>query len=92
MKKLLLITCLLLACSLAFGQNKDKKLKSKKLSKEDAANLTPEQRLIHEEDRKSKGGKKKISAAKKAKIQRKQSRAAKHIRTPENGPRPKPKD
>ena len=92
MKKLSILICLMLACVLAFGQNKDKKLKSKKLSKEESANLTTEQRYVHESNRKSKNGKKKVSTAQKAKIQRKQAKAAKHTRMPESGARPKPKD
>ena len=91
-KSFLLLFCLLLSCGLAFSQNKDKRLKAKKLSKEEAANLTPEQRLSHENDRKTKGGKKKLSTKQKAKIQRKQSRAARNTRVPESGARPKPKN
>jgi len=73
-----------------FGQSRDKKIKSKKLSKSASANLTPEQKLIHETDRKTKGGKKKMSTKQKARIQKKQARAAKNTRT--SGPqRSKPK-
>ena len=81
MKRLFLVISLLLATiALTFGQSRDKKIKSKKLSKSEAAKLTPEQRLVHESDRKTKGGKKKMSTAQKAKIEKKQARAAKHTK------------
>ncbi|HCW07684.1 MAG TPA: hypothetical protein DGG95_10020 [Cytophagales bacterium] len=93
MKKYLLVFfCLMLACGAAFAQGKDKKIKTKKLSKEEAANMTQEQRLAHENARITKDGKKKMSAKQKAKVQRKQARAAKSTKAPKNGPRPKPKD
>jgi hypothetical protein len=83
MKRLFLVICLLLASiALTFGQSRDKKIKSKKLSKSEAANLTPEQKLVHESDRKTKGGKKKLSTKQKSRIQKKQARAAKHTRQP----------
>ena len=66
--------------ALTFGQSRDKKIKSKKLSKSEAANLTPEQKLVHESDRKTKEGKKKLSTKQKSKIQKKQARAAEHTR------------
>ncbi|MBS1680548.1 MAG: hypothetical protein JST48_02455 [Bacteroidetes bacterium] len=92
MKRLQLLICLLLACSLAFSQSKDKKLKSKKLNKDEASTLTQDQRFVHEENRKNKNGKKSLSSAKKLKIQRKQARAAKHTRAPKKASLPKPKD
>jgi len=62
MKRLFLVICVLLASIAAtFGQSRDKEIKSKKLSKSEAANLTPEQKLVHETDRKTKSGKKKMS-------------------------------
>jgi hypothetical protein len=82
----------MLTCGLAFSQHKDKTLKAKKLSKDEAANLTQEQRIAHEQDRKSKGYRKKLSTKQKTKIQRKQARAAKHMKVPQSGARPKPKD
>jgi hypothetical protein len=79
MKRLFLVITLLLATiAMSFGQSRDKKMKSKKLSKSEAANLTPEQHLAHESDRKTKGGKRKMSTSKKVKIEKKQVRAAKH--------------
>lgn len=91
-KTFLLLFCLMLSCGVAFSQSKDKRLKAKKLSKQEAANLTQEQRIAHESDRKSKGGTKKLSTKQKTKIQRKQARAAKHTKVPQPGARPKPKD
>ena len=82
MKRLLLVMCLLLATIAGtFGQSRDKKIKSKKLSKSESATLTPEQKLVHETDRKTKAGKKKMSTKQKARIQKKQARAAKNTRT-----------
>lgn len=89
-KTFLLFFCLLLTCGLAYSQNKDKRLKSKKLTKEEKANMTQEQVLAHENDRMTKGGKKKMSTKQKAKVQRKQARAAKHTKV-EKSARPKPK-
>jgi len=82
-KRPFLVICLLLATiAVSFGQSRDKKIKSKKLSKSESANLTPEQRLVHESNRKSKGGKKKMSTKQKARIQKKQARAARNTRQP----------
>jgi hypothetical protein len=91
-KTFLLLFCLMLSCGLAFSQSKDKKLKVKKLTKAEAANLTPEQRLAHENDRKTKGGKRKLSTKEKSKIQKRQARAARNTKVPQSGARPKPKD
>lgn len=83
MKRLFLVISLLLATIVVtFGQSRDKKIKDKKLSKSQAANLTPEQKLAHESDRKTKRGKHKLSLAQKVKIEKKQARAAKHTRQP----------
>ena len=91
-KTFLLLFCLMLTCGLAFSQSKDKRLKSKKLSKDEKASMTQEQVLAHENDRLTKGGKKKISTKQKAKVQRKQARAAKHTKGPSGSARPKPKN
>ena len=83
MKKVVLIVWFMLATfAITYGQSRDKKLKSKKLSKADAASMTQEQRFVHESDRKSKKGKKKMSLAKKTRIEKKQSRAARRMRQP----------
>jgi len=79
-KTVLVLFCLFLACTVSFAQS-NKRIKSKKLSKDDAATMTPEQRLVHETNRKSKGGKKNVSAKKKIRIQRRQNRAAKHMKS-----------
>lgn len=90
-KTLLVLFCLLLTCGLAFAQGRDKKMKVKKLSKQEAATMTQEQRLAHENDRVTKGGKKKMSTKQKAKTQRKQDRAARNTKVPQPGARSKPK-
>ena len=90
-KSLLILFCLLLASVVAFSQNRDKKMKVKKLSKQEAATMTQEQRLAHENDRRTKGGKKKMSTRQKAKTQRKQDRAARKTKVPQSGARSKPK-
>lgn len=91
-KTVLVLSCLLLACSLGFSQSRDKKMKVKKLSKQEAATMTQEQRLAHENDRKTKMGKKKMSTKQKAKTQRKQDRAARNTKVPSSGARSKPKN
>ena len=94
MKRLLIVTSLVLATIAgSYGQARGKEMKTKKLSKDEAANLTPEQRLVHETNRKTKSGKKdkKLSNKKKAKIQKKQARAAYHTKPPKTAPRSKPK-
>jgi len=53
---------------------------SQKLSKDDSRKMTQEQRIVYESDRKSKGGKKKLSMKKKAKIDKKQARRAKRMK------------
>jgi len=82
---------MLASIAASFGQSRDKEIKSKKLSKSEAANLTPEQKLVHETDRKTKSGKKKMSTKQKARIQKKQARAAKHTRQLGGSQRAKPK-
>ena len=83
MKKLLLtLSLLLVTFAVTLGQSRDKKLKSKKLSKSESANLTPDQRFVHENDRKSKKGKKKMSLKQKVRIEKKQARSAKRTRRP----------
>ncbi|MBI3483114.1 MAG: hypothetical protein HY015_09115 [Bacteroidetes bacterium] len=81
----------MLTCGLAFSQDKDKELKAKKLTKEEAANLTTEQRLAHENARKTKGGKKKMSTKQKVRVEKSQARSAKHTKAPKSSARPKPK-
>ncbi|HLZ17664.1 MAG TPA: hypothetical protein VKQ08_11515 [Cyclobacteriaceae bacterium] len=78
MKKLLVTICLLLLTfAVTLGQSRDKKIKTKKLTKSEAANLTPDQRFVHENDRKSKKGKRNMSLAQKVRIEKRQARSAK---------------
>jgi len=94
MKRLFIVTSLLLATIAgSYGQGRSKEIKTKKLSKDEASNLTPEQRLVHETERKTKSGKKnkKLSTKQKSKIQKKQARAAYHTKPPKTAPRSKPK-
>jgi len=94
MKRLFLVICLLLATIAgSYGQGRGKKINTKKLTKDESASLTPEQRLVHETERKTKSGKKdkKLSTKQKAKIQKKQTRAAYHTKLPKTAPRSKPK-
>lgn len=77
MKKLLAFWILLTTCLVpAFSQ------KSKKLTKEESAKLTQEQRILHETDRKSKRGKKDVSMKKKIRIDKRQARKSKRIKEP----------
>ncbi len=60
---------------------------SRKLTKSESANMTQEQRMVRESDRKSKSGKKKkkMSMKKRVKIDKKQDKKARSIK----GPKPK---
>ena len=62
---------------------------AQKLSKEDSKKMTQDQRVLYESDRKSKGGKKKMSMKKKVKVDKKQARKAKRMKQPKQ---PKRKD
>jgi|GEM_PF-2218910 len=90
-KSFLLLFCLLFSCTLAFSQNGDKKIKPHKLSKDEAAAMTPEQRMSYENNRKTNGGKKKMSTKQKVKTQKKQARSAEHTRPPKTKLKSKPK-
>lgn len=70
-KKIIGCVALILMTFLAHGQSK-----AKKLSKEEAAGKTQEQRIVHESNRKSKNGKKNLSTKKKVQIAQKQDRRA----------------
>ena len=75
-----ILFCWLGAAAPALAQ---KKAKAHKLSKDEMARMTPEQRLVHETQRK--GGKdKRVSSKRKARIQKKQSRKASRIKAPKN--------
>ena len=77
LQKGFLVTVLLLIGSISFAQSR------KKLTKEESASLTVEQRLVHETNRKGKHGKKKVSVKEKYKISKKQDRRSRHVKRPE---------
>jgi hypothetical protein len=56
--------------------------KKRKLTKEESAKLTQDQRVVYESDRKSKNGKKKLTMKQKVKIDRKQARKSRKIKPP----------
>jgi hypothetical protein len=77
MKKFVLLLSVLLAIStVSFAQKK-----SKKLSADESAKMTADQRYVYESNRKSKGGKKKdASLKKKIRTEEKQDRKARKIK------------
>jgi hypothetical protein len=78
MKKIAGLIIVLLALSIsAFAQKKNSKL-----TKEESAKMTQDQRVLHEVDRKSKHGKKDVSMRKKIRIDKKQARKSKRIKQP----------
>ncbi|MBL7857888.1 MAG: hypothetical protein JNM57_09375 [Cyclobacteriaceae bacterium] len=76
MFKIVIILFLSLAFNTTFAQ------KNRKLTKDEMTKMTPEQRLVHESNRKSKNGKKDLSNKKKVKIQKKTSRKSEKIKPP----------
>jgi len=60
---------------------KEKKVKSKRLNKVEAADMTREQKLVHESERKSKKNKP-VSMQKKIKLEKKQIRKSKRTKAP----------
>lgn len=64
----------------AYAQ-KEKKVKSKRLNKVEAADMTREQKLVHESERKSKKNKP-VSMQKKIKLEKKQIKKAKRTKAP----------
>ena len=56
--------------------------RQRKLTKDEMAKMTQEQRLAYENDRKSKNGKKELRLKKKEKISKRQDRKSKHIHQP----------
>ena len=83
LKKGLLAICLVLICSVGFAQSK-KKPTSKKLTSAESATLTPEQRLVHETNRKSKKGKNDMAVKKKIRIAQKQDRKSRKAKAPKS--------
>ena len=78
MKKLFFLITFLLIGFLSWGQKS-----KRKLSEAESANLTQEQRLTHETDRKTKGGKKKnLTMEKKIKAAKKMDKKARKTKAP----------
>ncbi|MEJ0028970.1 MAG: hypothetical protein WDO15_00715 [Bacteroidota bacterium] len=74
-KAILLFVCLLAASTITFAQKK-----SKKLSSDESAKMTADQRYVHESTRKSKSGKKDLSLKKKIRTEEKQDRKARKMK------------
>lgn len=89
MKRLIFLIILLTACTVGFAQKSDKK---KKLNKAESSHLTQEQRLAHEEDRKTKNGKKNLTMEQKVKMAKKQDRKARKVKGPKQKKRKSPKN
>lgn len=78
MKKYLVLIVLLAFSFISYGQGR-----SKKLSADEAAQKTSDQRLVYETQRKSKGKKsKKVSVKKKVKIEQKQDKKMRKHKEP----------
>ena len=75
MKKAILLFVLLAASTITFAQKK-----SKKLSTDESAKMTADQRYVHETTRKSKHGKKDLSVKKKIRTEEKQDRKARKMK------------
>ncbi|MEQ8302461.1 MAG: hypothetical protein RIB47_03635 [Cyclobacteriaceae bacterium] len=80
MKYLFMI--IFLSClSFSASAQKEKKIKSKKVTKVEAADMTTEQKLVHESERKSKKNKP-VSMQKKVKIAKKQNKSGRKTKSP----------
>jgi hypothetical protein len=75
MKKAILLFVLLAISTFSFAQKK-----SKKLSVDESAEMTADQRYVHESTRKSKSGKKDLSLKKKIRTEKKQDRKARKMK------------
>ncbi len=75
MKKAILLFVLLAISTITFAQKK-----SKKLSADESAKMTQDQRYVHETQRKSKNGKKDLSLKKKIRAEEKQDRKARKMK------------
>lgn len=75
MKKALLLFVLLAVSTFTFAQKK-----TKKLSADESAKMTADQRYVHETNRKSKSGKKDVSLKKKIRTEEKQDRKARKMK------------
>lgn len=75
MKKAILLFVLLAISTFSFAQKKQKKL-----SVDESAKMTADQRYVHESTRKSKSGKKDLSLKKKIRTEEKQDRKARKMK------------
>lgn len=75
MKKLAILLVLLAISFVSFGQKK-----SKKLSRDQSANMTADQRYVHETQRRSNKKKKDLSMKKRVRIEEKQDRKARKLK------------
>ena len=78
MKSTLSLLVLLLTVFVSYGQS------NRKLSRGESATMTQEQRIVHESNRKTKGGKKKkkMSMKKRVKMDKKQDKKARKVKSP----------
>ncbi len=81
MKGLIIVLLVFSSCLSVFAQ-KEKKIKSKRLNKVEAADMTREQKLVHESERKSKKNKP-VSMQKKIRLEKKQIRSGKRTKAPQ---------
>ena len=77
MKGIFRVCIFVIFCVPAFAQQKNSKL-----TKEQSSKMTRDQRVVHEANRKSKGGKKDVSWKKKVRIDKKQARKSRKIKQP----------
>ncbi|HMJ70987.1 MAG TPA: hypothetical protein VK508_18930 [Cyclobacteriaceae bacterium] len=75
MKKAILLFVLLAISTFSFAQRK-----SKKLTVDESAKMTADQRYVHESTRKSKSGKKDLSLKKKIRTEKKQDQKARKMK------------
>ncbi len=75
MKKAILLFVLLAISTLTFAQKK-----VKKLSSEESSKMTSDQRYVHENQRKSKNGKKDLSLKKKVRTEEKADKKARKMK------------
>ncbi|MEQ8423170.1 MAG: hypothetical protein RIA63_00570 [Cyclobacteriaceae bacterium] len=80
MRGILILTLVFASLGSALAQ-KEKKIKSKRLTKVEASDMTREQKLVHESERKSKKNKP-VSMQKKIKLEKKQIRSANRTKSP----------
>jgi hypothetical protein len=78
MKSMLTLLLLFFTILVSYGQS------GQKLSRGESATMTQEQRIVHESNRKTKGGKKKkkMSMKKRVKMDKKQDKKARRVKSP----------